>query len=571
MGTVKVLPNKMINLIAAGEVVDRPYSVVKELLENSIDAGANHIGVEIKGDGRQLIRVIDDGCGMSEEDAKLAFERYATSKVDTPDDLDNINTMGFRGEALPAIAGVSEVDLVTRSAGDDFATRVVVRGGSIEEVTRASREPGSTISVTNLFYNAPARAKFLKTRATEVRHITRTFATHAMSHHWISMKLIRDRKTVLSLPAVDSVEERMGGILGKNFGENSIPVDFADEYIHLCGFLSRPEDARATRGQTSIFINRRPVDSRLLFGAIRDAYGTLLKNSRYPTGVILIEISPREVDFNVHPAKREVKFRREREVRQFVYHAVQSALTTRRMIPPIITRPPKEMRPAIRRPAPREPVNLKSNQGIFVSEARPTYTPEPREAPTAAVSAIVQLKNSYILAQSAEEFYLIDQHAAHERVLYEEVKARLDGKDPTSQKLLFPETVEVSPEEEEFIDEHIDQIRQVGFDVRKFGDRTYVVEAVPALLREGARNALLAEIVDEVIELRSQSEDIKHVIAASVACKAALKAGDRLNDEEVDSLIKRLFETRMPFACPHGRPTMIRLSWEEIERRFLRR
>ncbi|MGD9401942.1 MAG: DNA mismatch repair endonuclease MutL [bacterium] len=571
MGNIKVLPDKMINLIAAGEVVDRPYSVVKELMENAIDAGAGHIAVEIKGDGRQLIRVIDDGAGMSEDDAKLAFERYATSKVDSPDDLDNINTMGFRGEALPAIAGVSEIDLVTRMAEEDYATRIVARGGKIDEVTRASREPGTTISVTNLFFNAPARAKFLKTRATEVRHITRTFATHAMSHHWVSMKLIRDRKTVLSLPAVESVEQRLGGMLGKNFGENSIPIDFGDEYIHIGGFLSRPEEARATRGQTNIFINRRPVESRLLFSAIRDAYGTLLKKGRFPTGVILIEISPREIDVNVHPAKTEVKFRRDREVRQFVYHAVESALTTKRMIPPIITRPPAEKRQAARRPVTRGPVSLKSNEGILISEAVPKYKTRVAAEAAAGVSAIVQLKNSYILAQSADEFYLIDQHAAHERILYEEVKARLDGKDPTSQKLLFPETVEVSPEEEEVIDEHMEDIKRVGFDVRKFGDRTYVVEAVPALLREGAKQAILAEIVDEIIELRSKSEDIKHVIAASVACKAALKAGDKLNEDEVNSIISRLFETRMPFACPHGRPTMIRLSWDEIERRFLRR
>jgi DNA mismatch repair protein MutL len=575
MGAVKVLPNKVINLIAAGEVVDRPYSVVKELVENSIDAGAGHIAVEIKGDGRQLIRVIDDGAGMSEDDAALAFERYATSKVDSPDDLDNINTMGFRGEAIPAIAGVSEIDLVTRRAEDAFATRVVARGGKIDEVSKASREPGTTISVTNLFFNVPARAKFLKTRATEVRHITRAFATHAMSHYWISMKLIRDRKTVLSLPAVESLEQRIGGILGSNFGENSIPIDFADEYIQICGFLSRPEEARTTRGQTSLFVNRRPDESRLLFSAVRDAYGTLLKKNRYPTGVILVEISPREVDFNVHPAKKEIKFRREREVRQFVYRAVQSALTTRRMIPPLITRPPAEKKVAARRsaprPAPSEPMILKSNEGILVSEAGAGYRVCREEAPGQGVSAIVQLKNTYILAQSAEEFYLIDQHAAHERVLYEEVKARLDGAEAAAQKLLFPETIEFSPEEEEVVEEHIEDIKRVGFDIRKFGKRTYVVEAVPALLREGAKQALLAEIVDEIIELRSKSEDMKHVIAASVACKAALKAGDRLNDDEVDSLIKRLFETRMPFACPHGRPTMIRLSWEEIERRFLRR
>jgi DNA mismatch repair protein MutL len=575
MGSVRVLPNKIINLIAAGEVVDRPYSVVKELVENSIDAGASHIGVEVKGDGRQLIRVIDDGTGMSEEDAALAFERYATSKVDSPEDLDNINTMGFRGEAIPAIAGVSEVDLVTRRPEDAFATRVVARGGKIDEISKASREPGTTMSVTNLFFNAPARAKFLKSRATELRYITRTFATHAMSHYWISMKLIRDRRTVLSLPAVESLEQRIGGILGKNFGENSIPIDFADEYIQICGFLSRPEEARTSRGQTSIFVNRRPVDSRLLFSAIRDAYGTLLKKNRYPTGVILVEISPREVDFNVHPAKKEIKFRREREVRQFVYRAVQSALTTRRMIPPLITRPSSEKKAAARRPASRparsEPITLKSNEGILVSEAGRGYGARRVEKPEQAVTAIVQLKNSYILAQSAEEFYLIDQHAAHERILYEEVKARLDGADATAQKLLFPETVELSPEEEEVVEEHIEDIRRVGFDIRKFGERTYVVEAVPALLREGAKQALLAEIVDEIIELRSKSEDMRHVIAASVACKAALKAGDRLNDDEVDSLISRLFETRMPFACPHGRPTMIRLSWEEIERRFLRR
>jgi DNA mismatch repair protein MutL len=552
MGRIKVLSAKLVNMIAAGEV----------------DAGAKSITVEIKGDGRQLIRVDDDGVGMSEEDALLAFERHATSKVATVGDLDRIMTMGFRGEALPSIASVAEVEMLTRTADDDVATRLVLRGGRVEETGKTSRTTGTTVKVTNLFYNAPARAKFLKTRSTEIRHVTRTFATHAISQYGVSMRLVRDRKVLLSLPAVDSIEERIGGILGRNFGENSVPVNVSDENIQLCGFLSRPEEARSTTGHTSIFVNGRPIESKTILGAICGAYGHTLKKSRYPTGVILITIDPAEVDFNVHPTKRQVRFRREGELRNFVFRAVQSALTSRRMVPPLMTMPPA--RPEGRTPQLAQPIPLLSKKAILVSETLSAYK-IPRLQPESAVSPIVQIKNSYILAESDEEFYLIDQHAAHERVLYEEAKANLEGSDPVVQKLLFPETVQVTPEEEDLIEEHAERIRRMGFDIRKFGKRTYAVEAVPALLKEGMRKTILTDLVDEVIETRAQSDDMHHLLAAAFACKAAVKAGDRLTDEEIGSLIDRLFSSRMPFACPHGRPTMIRLSWEEIERRFLRR
>ncbi len=565
MPKIKVLPQEIVNLIAAGEVVDRPSSVVKELIENSIDAMSSRIVVEIKGDGRHLIRVVDDGIGMTEEDAILAFERHATSKIFSHADLEHITTLGFRGEALPSIASVSNVELITRSKEDELATCIRVSGGKIVEVEKTTRQVGTTVTVTNLFYNAPARAKFLKSRSTEIRHITRTFATHAISHYWISMKLVRDRKTILSLPSVESVEERIGGILGKSFGETSIPIDFSDEYIRLAGFLSRPEDARATTGLISIFVNRRPVESRTILRAICEAYGTLLKRNRYPTGVIMIEIDPAEVDFNIHPAKKQVKFRRESDVWNFVKRAVQSALTSKKMIPPLL-KADKKVEP----PLPTKQASLLSKEKVLVAESKRDYTiPQPEEA--VGVVPIVQLKNSYILAQSNDEFYLIDQHAAHERVLYEEARANLEGQPPVVQKLLFGETINVTPEEEEVIDENIDQIRKMGFDIRKFGKRTYVVEAIPVTIKESARTAILVEIVDDIIESRSKGEDMKHLLAAAFACKAAIKAGERLSDEEVASLIERLFSTRMPFACPHGRPTMIRFSWEEIERRFLRR
>jgi DNA mismatch repair protein MutL len=568
MSKIHVLPDKIINLIAAGEVVDRPSSVVKELIENSVDACATQITVETKGDGRQLIKISDDGVGMKEEDALLAFQRHATSKISSVEDLDRITTMGFRGEALSSIASVAEVEIVTRPRDEDVATRIVIRGGRVDERTKTSRSPGTTVSVSNLFYNAPARAKFLKTRATEVRHVTRTFASHAMTQYGVSMKLIRDRKVILSLPAVNSIEERIRGLLGKNFGENSIPVDVSDEYIQLCGFLSRPEDARSTAGYTSIFINSRPVESRLILRAVCDAYGNTLKSRKYPTGVILINIDPGEVDFNVHPTKKQVRFRREREVRQFVFRSVQSALTTRKMVPPLISRPMTEK--GASRDVRAGHIPLMSRKEIFVSEARREYK-APRLKAESEVTAIAQIKNAYILAESDAEFYLIDQHAAHERILYEEAKSSLDGREPVVQKLLFPESLEVTPEEEDLIDEHMEDIRKMGFDVRKFGRRTFVVEAVPAHFKKALQKTILTDMVDEVIETRAESDDMNHLLAAGFACRAAIKAGDRLTPEETQSLLDQLFKSKMPFACPHGRPTMIRLSWEEIERRFLRR
>jgi len=568
MNRIHVLPDKIINLIAAGEVVDRPSSVVKELIENSVDACATQITVETKGDGRQLIKIADNGIGMTEEDALLAFQRHATSKISSVEDLDRITTMGFRGEALSSIASVAEVEVVTRPQNEDAATRIVIRGGKVDERSKTSRSPGTTVSVTNLFYNAPARAKFLKTRATEVRHVTRTFARHAMTQYGVSMKLIRDRKVILSLPAVNSIEERIGGILGRNFGENSIPVDVSDEYIQLCGFLSRPEEARSTTGYTSIFVNSRPVESRLILRAVCDAYGNTLKSRKYPTGVILINIDPGEVDFNVHPTKKQVRFRREREVRQFVFRSVQSALTTRRMVPPLISRPVTEKKTT--RDMRANHIPLMSRKEIFVSEAMREYRAPTLKAES-EVTAIAQIKNAYILAESDAEFYLIDQHAAHERILYEEAKSRLDGREPVVQKLLFPESLEVTPEEEDLIDEHVEEIRRMGFDVRKFGRRTYVVEAVPAHFKKALQKTILTEMVDEVIATRAESDDMNHLLAAGFACRAAIKAGDRLTPEETQSLLDQLFKSKMPFACPHGRPTMIRLSWEEIERRFLRR
>jgi DNA mismatch repair protein MutL len=569
MSRIRVLPPKVVNLIAAGEIVDRPSSVVKELIENSLDAGAEHITVETRGDGRELIRVTDDGMGMAEEDAVVAFERHATSKVSRVEDLDGITTMGFRGEALPSIAAVSEMEVLTRAGAEDIATRVLMREGNLVSVDKAPRAVGTTISVSNLFFNTPARAKFLKTKPTELRHITRTFASLAMCQYDRAMKLIRNRRVILSLPRVESIEERVGGILGRGFAESSISVNLSSEYLQVCGFLSRPEEARSSSGSVNTFVNSRPVESRLIVRAICDAYGHTLKRNKYPTGVVLITVNPSEVDFNVHPTKKQVKFRREREVRGFIFKAVQAALSTRRVVPPLIGDRFREGAGA--GPAPARPVPLLSKQKILVSEPETKYrVPRTRE-PESEVTPIVQIKNSYILAESDAEFFLIDQHAAHERVLYEEARARLEGEAPTAQKLLFPETIEVGAEEEEVIDEYLEDIVRMGFDVRKFGRRTYVVEAVPALLKEGIRRTILSNMVEEVIETRSESDDMKHVLAAAFACKAAIKAGDSLAEPEIRSLLDRLFASRMPFACPHGRPTTIRLSWEEIEKRFLRR
>ncbi len=560
MAKIRVLPEKMVNLIAAGEVVERPASVVKELLENSIDAGATQIIIEIKGDGREMIKVSDNGEGMSEEDALLAFKRHATSKIEDADDLEQIATLGFRGEALPSIADVSHVEMVTRAEGQEVATKVVVIGGRIDSVEKASRAVGTTVKVSNLFFNTPARARFLKSKATEIRHSTQIVATHAMSHYWIGMKLIRDKNVILSLPPCESIEERVNEIFGKGFAESSIAFDLADETIHVYGFLSKPDNARSSSGLLSIFVNSRPVECRSILRAICSAYGSSLQPNRYPTGVVMIDIDPHEVDVNVHPTKRQIRFRREAEVSSFIERAIKSALTSTKVIPPLIKPSQQPTQP----PSPSRP--LLASQPLLVMESKQTYhqgTPE--------ITPIAQIRDSYILAQSASDFYLIDQHAAHERILYEQAQRNLEGQSPTVQKLLFPFQIEVTPQEDEVIKEFWAQIAGIGFEVREFGKRTYLVEAVPAVLKEGQQKTLLTDMIDEVIETRSRSSDTNHMLAAAFACKAAIKAGSKLSDQEIQMLIEQLFRSRMPFFCPHGRPTMIKLSWLEIERRFLRR
>lgn len=548
----------MVNLIAAGEVVERPASVVKELLENSIDAGATQISIEIKGDGREMIRVSDNGEGMSEEDVILAFKRHATSKITGLEDLERITTLGFRGEALPSIADVSHVEMISRSADDELATRIVVIGGKIDSIEKTSRSVGTTVKVSNLFFNTPARARFLKSRPTETRHSTHIVTTHAISHYWIGIKLTRDKSVILSLPPCESIEDRVNEIFGKGFAESSIAFDLADETIHVYGFLSTPEQARASSGLLSIFVNSRPVECRPILKAVCSAYGTALQPNRYPTGIVMIDIDPLEVDVNVHPTKRQIRFRREDEVSTFIERAIKSALTSTKVIPPLIKPASQTTKP----PAP----SLLAKQPLLVMETRQAYQPKLVE-----ISAIAQIRDSYILAQSTSDFYLIDQHAAHERILYEQAQKNIEGQAPTVQKLLFPFQVEVTPQEEEVLKEFKTEIARIGFEIREFGKRTYLVEAVPAVLKESQQRSLLTDMIDEVIETRSRSSDTKHMLAAAFACKAAVKSGSRLSNQEIQSLLEDLFGCRMPFFCPHGRPTMIKLSWQEIERRFLRR
>lgn len=560
MAKIRVLPDKMVNLIAAGEVVERPASVVKELVENSIDAGATQISIEIKGDGREMIKVSDNGEGMCEEDVKLAFERHATSKIIAPNDLDQITTLGFRGEALPSIANVAHVEMISRCAGEELATKAVVIGGKIDSVEKTSRSVGTTVKVSNLFFNTPARARFLKSKATEIRHSTQIVATHAMSHYWIGIRLLRDRNVISSLPPCESIEERVNEIFGKGFAESSIAFDLADETVHIYGFLSRPDNARRSSGLLSIFVNSRPVECRAIVRAVCSAYGSSLQANRYPTGIVMIDLDPTEIDVNVHPTKRQIRFRREPEVSSFVERAIKSALTSTKIVPPLI----KPASHPTKLQFPSQP--LLASEPLLVREARQAYQHKAIE-----VSPIAQIRDSYILAQSINDFYLIDQHAAHERILYEQAYKNLEGQSATVQKLLFPFQVEVTPQEEEVIKEFGTEIAKIGFEVREFGKRTYLVEAVPAVLKENQQKTLLADMIDEIIETRSKSPDTAHMLAAAFACKSAVKAGTRLGEQEIQMLLEQLFCCKMPFFCPHGRPTMIKLSWQEIERRFLRK
>jgi DNA mismatch repair protein MutL len=562
-------------MIAAGEVVEAPFSIVKELIENALDAGATEIAVDIKGGGSDLVRVSDNGSGMNRDDALAAFDRFATSKLTTADDLEGISTLGFRGEALPSIASVSRTRLVTCEDGDVEGTEVDLVGGEVRNVIPAGRTRGTTVEVSSLFYNTPARRKFLKSDSVEVRRIMDLLTEYAVLHPSIRLDVAIDGKLALGLMAVDTLAERVAGVLGSRTAAEMLPVSLMEEDGSVEGLVGRPTIARARGAQQVVAINGRPVRSRLVGAAVRSGYGELLPRNRHPVVFLMLTVDGSLVDVNVHPTKREVRFGNSRRIFGLVENAVRSALMSHDTAPTLST---YEVRTAG-----RSGVESQSVAAVTTSELQfPTVV---RENEPVAVSEdelrtetgddehhakFWQLHQSYVFIQTREGVLIVDQHAAHERVLYEKARVALSGAAEAgpSQQLLFPVAVELSPGEWESFDGVRPLLDKLGFTIRPMSGRTVLLEAVPGAFPKWSHDRILHDILTELPSGRRDVRDLVESIATTVACKAAIKAGDRLTEEEMRSLIDQLFATELPYSCPHGRPTFMRMTSEELDKRF---
>lgn len=589
MSRIRILPEILCNKIAAGEVVQRPASVVKELVENALDAGAKKIEIKVINGGRDLIQIIDDGVGLTREELSLSIQRHATSKISEIEDLYKIKTMGFRGEALPSIASVSMMEIVSRAEGADEANSIEVQAGREEPVAPAAWDKGTRINVRNLFFNVPARLKFLKTNRTELNHILGRIKPLALVHPEIAFKLTSDDKVKLDVRSSDPAE-RIVQIFGPDYRDKIIPVEESRGNIKVSGFIGNLDLVRVAPGEQYLSINRRPISDRLINNAVYQAYKSLVQRGEYPFYMLDINVPLNEVDVNVHPTKTEVKFNDEWRVYHVVKEAVLSGLQQKMRTMPGFHNKPSQTPPSL------GSGSSSSQMGFSLPSADQHQTPTPQRSPeesdilqkarqfsqvldrgpvdTApereAAGFIWQVHNKYILSQINNGIAIIDQHVAHERILYEEALQDLKDNQGTSQQLLFPETKEFSADDYELLVEIIPSLNNLGFRLREFGPKTILIEAVPNGVRGGSEGIILKEIIDHYRENRVFDYSPDKRLAASYSCKAAVKAGDPLTEEEMRVLVDQLFATENPFYCPHGRPIIINLSIEELDKRFER-
>jgi len=663
MGRIQILSENVANKIAAGEVVERPASVVKELIENSLDAGATRIRIDIEGGGRKLIEVTDNGCGMVRDDALLAFERHATSKLKNDSDLLSIATLGFRGEALPSIAAVSRLRLETRDASEDGGTVVEIAGGRILTVEEAGLPAGTSIRIRDLFFNTPARRKFLRAESTELSHIASLVTHYALARPQMHWELHSAANAMLTAPPVEGAAERVYQIFGKAALEELIPVaaqmklerpglpqpppwQRADDYeppapgdLTLHGFLSKPEVQKLNRNSIFLFVNGRMIRDRVVTHAILEAYRNILPPTVFPVALLFLELPSAEVDVNVHPSKTEVRFRQQSAVHDFVRDSLRSALMAARPAPSFpgeIAAAPSA-RPALTpanaagavtlappadggaldafqlltplqtprsgalpfegatmvegnaaagaaRMAPQDFATPQSAGGTYAEEEAVPETrrgcalpldgiDEPMDlSMLRTLKPLGQIRDSFILATNPQGLWIVDQHVAHERVLFEKILAERGGRPVEAQRLLMPLIVELRPAQQAVFSEIADELRRNGFEAEPFGVRTVAIQTAPAGIRSEEVEGLLDELLEQ-FEAETQSltmEKIRRRIAASIACHAAIKVNMPLEMAKMEWLLAELAETRYPMSCPHGRPVVLRYSVKEILKAFKR-
>ncbi len=579
---IRILDDSLANKIAAGEVIERPASVVRELVENAIDAGATEIEVAVEEAGRKLIAVTDNGCGMTREDAVLSLQRHATSKIASADDLFAIRTLGFRGEALPSIAAVSHLRLVTRPADEHAGTELIVHGGVITDLKEIGCAPGTRLEIRQLFFNTPARLKFLKSDQTEFGQIADFLNALTLCHHALNVRLTHNGREVLSRPSVNRMLPHLNAWLGRQAADAMAPVALETPGVRVDGFVGKPEVARANRAGQLFFVNGRRIQNRTLTHALEHAYQGLLDPGRFPVAALRIAIAPEQVDVNVHPAKAEVRFHRESEVHAVVHRAVKEALGGVRLVqelsvwqPGRAARPQPAAAPAATGTLPELPAAGPARV-TPLSWSAPAL---PAAPPAGGLRAIGQYHNIFLLAESRDALLIINQHRAHERVIFEQLWSRFQQ--VTAQRLVLPSTLHLGHREAALLEEQLDTLRGFGFDIEALSGQSYLVRAVPAVLASADPEAVIQEMLadlDAGITIaqftcepaRRAVEEGRRRVLASLACKAALKAGAPLSPQEQYELLTQLEATPMPTICPHGDPIMMTITQYELDRKFMR-
>jgi len=554
---IKALSPQVVARIAAGEVVERPASVVKELVENSLDAGATRISVEVGGGGVSLIKVTDNGAGIPSQEVELAFERYATSKIGDLDDLESISSLGFRGEALPSITAVAQVDMTTCADGEKAGTHLSLKDGAIAERTAKGRSKGTTVSVLNLFRKIPARLKFLKSVATENSHIANVVSQYALAFPEVKFSLSLDGRMALRTPGSGKLLDSIAEVYGAEIAGNMIEVKSEATTPRITGMVGLPKVSRSGRGYLSFFVNRRWVNSRMLARAVEEAYHGLLMVGRHPVAVINISLPAQDVDANIHPTKSEVKFANERAVFSAVYRAVRQALAEQTPVPHVEAASKPVFSSVVREPASPTYVGA----GVDLAHSPPTpVTALP------VLRVLGQLDNSYIIAEGPDGLYLIDQHAAHERILFEKIERQRAQREIEVQGLLEPMPLETSPRQEAELWAHYQDLAEFGFAIEPFGGKTFLVRAVPAILNDKDWAGMLRELLDSLSE--GDKSNWAEAVTNTMACHSAVRAGQALSDSEMRELVRQLEQSATPHTCPHGRPTMIHLSYGQLKKDF---
>jgi DNA mismatch repair protein MutL len=559
---IRLLSQSVADRIAAGEVVERPASVVKELVENALDAGATEIAVDVEGAGAVLVRVADDGSGIHPDDLRLAVRRFATSKISSADDLSAVHTLGFRGEALPSIAAVSHLEVTTAIRGIEGGRRVTVRGGEIQDEETVGAPAGTVVTVRHLFFNTPARRKFLKSPAREFSLIVDALQRLALINPDVGFRLSHEGNEVLRYPVATGAD-RAGAVLGERTMVQTLPVAQIINAVEIGGWLGRPELARGTRRQQFLFVNRRSIQNRMLSAAIEQAYEQIVPAGRHPVYVITLALPLDAVDVNVHPRKLEIRFDDDHQIYTAVNRAVRETLRAAQLL----------------RPVPVAMAVVPLSRGALPLEHLPLTGEQVREAEVAphgrlpAMRLLGQLHRTYVLAQGERGLIVIDQHAAHERVLYERILTARRRHSDVGQTLITPQPLVLNPGEFALWEQRADALRVLGFDLEPFGGRTVLLRSVPQIAAGGSAEQLLRDLLVQAADdvQLDAADSVLERLTITTACRSAVRAGDPLTSEQMVRLLNDLAATDDPFTCFHGRPTMVTLPLEQVERWFLRR